>query len=190
MSRFSGPGRRAGRRSGRRCGLAHFVLWLVARASWLPMLGVGALTTGCVLPIGPDFQNPPQAPNYPPSFQLFDPYQETAVSELPQDFYVLLQDPNPLDTLHVRWAIDYPPYVQSRSRLVVDEQTLLPTALRQVTYPLASCDIFKQGSEHQLVVIVSDRPFTEIGLLPGPDRYNQTEGDSPAIMAGWQVNCP
>jgi hypothetical protein len=156
------------------------------------MLGVlGALTTGCVLPIGPDFQNPPQAPNYPPSFQLFEPYQETAVSELPQDFYVLLQDPNPLDTLHVRWAIDYPPYIQSRSRLVVDEQTLLPTALRQVTYPLENCDNFKPGSEHKLVVIVSDRPFADIGLFSDTDRYNKTVDDSPPIMAGWPVDaCP
>lgn len=150
------------------------------------------LMLGCVLPVSPDFQNPPLAPNYPPSFDFFEPYQETDVSQLPQDFTVLLSDPNPQDTLHVRWAIDYPPYVQSRSLLVIDEQTLTPGSLKPVSYHLDSCANFKAtGAEHKVAVIVSDRPFQPVGLFSGIARYNQTEGMLPPIMAGWSVSaCP
>jgi hypothetical protein len=168
----------------------------VARFVLRPLLGVSVLcailaagSSGCVAPIAPDFQNPPLVPNYPPSFEQFDPYQETPVSQLPQDFTVRLNDPNPQDTLYVRWALDYPPYIQSRSLLIIDGQNLTPGSV--ASFRVEDCVNFKPGTSHQLVIIVSDRPFQPMGAFPGTDRYNRTEGAEPPIMAGWRMDaCP
>lgn len=165
----------------------------VARFVLPPLLGLlflftvlAAGSSGCVAPIAPDFQNPPLVPNYPPSFEQFDPYQETPVSQLPQDFTVRLNDPNPQDTLYVRWALDYPPYIQSKSLLVVNGQALPPGSV--ASYRVESCAMFKQSPPHQLVIIVSDRPFQDPSTFLGTDRYNRTEGAEPPIMAGWLMD--
>jgi hypothetical protein len=140
------------------------------------------------LPVAPDFQDPAKAPNYQPAFTFFDPQQETEVSQLPQDFLIRLADPNPLDTLYVRWATDYPPYVQSRSRVVIDTK-ITSTATKQSVFPLVSCENLKMGVAHRLVVIVSDRPF--VPDATGVYRFNEVEGNSMPIMAGWSIpGCP
>jgi hypothetical protein len=185
MSRFSGEGGGSDLGSPRGLPVARFVLpTLLAVLVSFAVFAAGS--SGCVAPIAPDFQNPPLAPNYPPSFEQFDPYQETPVSQLPQDFAVRLNDPNPQDTLYVRWALDYPPYIQSKSLLVVNGQALPPGGM--ASYRVESCDIFKQSPPHQLVIIVSDRPFQKAETFLGTDRYNRTEGSDPPIMAGWVMD--
>jgi hypothetical protein len=155
---------------------------------------VVSLSTACILPVAPEFQDPPKAPNYAPFFVSFDPFAETPVTQVPLTFSVLLADPNPQDTLHVRWAADYPPFVQTRSRLLVDEQTIMPGAVPQASYPLPaldSCKVFASGGDHRLVVIVSDRPFRKVDTFTGVYRFNLVEGGEPPIMAGWTVpGCP
>jgi hypothetical protein len=153
-----------------------------------------ALSTGCILPVAPEFQDPPKAPNFAPLFVSFDPFAETPVLQVPLTFSVLLDDPNPQDTLHVRWAVDYPPFVQSRSKLVINEQTLPPGAVPQSSYSLPMmepCKVFTPGSEHRLVVIVADRPFRSADTFTGDYRFNLVEDGEPPIMAGWTIpGCP
>lgn len=155
---------------------------------------VVALSTACILPVAPDFQDPPKAPNYAPLFVSFDPFAETPVLQVPLTFTVLLSDPNPQDTLHVRWVADYPPFVQSRSKLLVDGQMILPGAVPQSIFPLQApdpCKAFGSGGDHRLVVIVSDRPFRKFDQFTSDYRFNLVEDGASPIMAGWTIpGCP
>jgi hypothetical protein len=171
---------------------------------------------GCVVPLSPEFEDLPSAPNYPPHFTFYDPYIETPT--MPQPFTVRVIDPNPDDILYVRWVSDYPPFVQGVSKLIIDGVTLLPSPVRKDSNPSGvvgfndrateydagpkatgpACGDFTRfdtGADHKLVVIVSDRPFLSPLLNNSTFRYNQVQGDPnftlPPIMAGWTVErCP
>jgi hypothetical protein len=172
---------------------------------------------GCVVPLSPAFEDPPSAPNYPPYFTGYDPYIETP--NIPQLFKVRVIDPNPGDTLYVRWVSDYPPFVQGVSKLLTDGVTLPPipppkgsntsgvaaVGDRAAEYdagPKATgpaCGDFRQGApgaDHKLVVIISDRPFLSPDVFTNRmDRYNVVSGDPnftvPPIVAAWTVQgCP
>src|SRR5262245_13457968 len=84
----------------------------MARAM-LVLPGVALLMSGCVLPIAPEFQDPPSPPNYAPYIvSAQPPIGEVKTSLMPGDveFSVSVSDPNILDKLCVRWISDYPPY--------------------------------------------------------------------------------
>jgi hypothetical protein len=174
--------------------LLNWTIW----ATFLP-------SSGCVVPVAPEFQNPSAAPNYGPYFVDTDPFAETqAIAG--QDFTVRVADPNPGDVLYVRWASDYPPFVQTRSKLLVDGATLAATGGPRPTHYATrdsngvDCRDFTQfppGADHKLVVIVSDRPFVPPAEVSTNrvDRYNAVQGDAnftfPPLMAAWTVQqCP
>ena len=151
------------------------------------------------MPVSPDFQNPPAAPNYPPYFVSTEPFAQTTVAAPQtmggqQRFTVTVVDPNPNDTLYVRWVSDYPPFTQSDTRLLVDD----PNGMAQrnpegteIPYVATQCKDFAPGTEHTLVVIVSDRKFRPYNQFTGDFRYNIVEGTATAIMTGWRIiNCP
>ena len=149
--------------------------------------------SGCIVPIAPEFQDPPKQPNYEPSFELVMPFGETTV-QMPAMFSVVINDPNPQDTLHVRWAADYPAYTAARSRLLVDELTIPPGATRKAELRFTSddpCHGMVPGSDHKLVIIVADRPFRDANQFTAEFRYNLVENDRPTAMVGWNLTgCP
>lgn len=168
---------------------------------------------GCVLPVAPEFQNPPNAPNFYPYVWNTEPVHESTVT-LPGvggpdfPFVAVVGDQNLSDTLYVRWVSDYPPFATNVSKVLsdaLDGQGLpippsTPQAeLRQEIHFPARCDGFAPGmQQHRLVVIVSDRPFLKAGTFSGDLRYNRVAArdnadQSPVtfpIMVGWNVICP
>jgi hypothetical protein len=95
------------RREGRGSSGAPGLVRLLLRWTFPAMFTV---LSACVLPIGPDFQDPPAVPNYEPYFQGVFPDAETTHQLLPPDkFDIVLGDPNPTDRLSVRWIANYPP---------------------------------------------------------------------------------
>jgi len=146
---------------------------------------------GCVVPLAPEFQDPPAASNTPPRFLSSDPAFEVQ-RNAPQDFAVKVEDVNPRDRLYVRWASDYPSFEQSSSRLLADIETTAGN-LPLFRVP-AKCDDFAMTDSkmHRLVVIVSDQPFVkDPSKTNNPDyRYSATVNSSVPIMAGWVVVCP
>ena len=155
--------------------------------------------TGCVVPVAPDFQDPASVPNYQPQFLNSDPFFETTGWRSPQTFKVQVADPNPGDTLYVRWVSDYPPFTQAAS-LLLKEMTLPPqgTPATEIKYDTSlpnsmACLQLLPGLEHRLVVIVSDRPFLSTEQFNNsPFRFNlpATMGVTSTIMQGWSVTCP
>jgi len=148
-----------------------------------------AFNSGCVLPVSPEFQPTPAAPNYPPAFVRSEPFAETTVSAHPQTFTVEVVDPNPADKLYVRWVSDYPPFT-ARSRLLVDDVEGRPQG-PPISFEGSRCEKFAMGMEHELVVIVSDRKFRPYDQFTSDFRFNLVEGGGTPIMMAWDlVNCP
>jgi hypothetical protein len=158
-----------------------------------------SVTPGCIVPVAPEFQNPPSAPNFPPSFTSTVPFARTTVAapqavDGQQEFLVTVVDPNPGDLLYVRWVSDYPPFTQSDTRLIVDDPNGMSQTGTQgtdIVYRTTQCKDFAPGADHQLVVIVSDRKFRKYDQFSSEFRYNLVEPDATAIMTGWSIiNCP
>jgi hypothetical protein len=157
---------------------------------------MSALAAGCVLPVAPEFQNPPTAPNYPPYFIDSNPPFLTTVAA-GQILKVQVSDPNPGDTLSVRWASDYPKYSQTKSAVLQDTKNVTISAAElglPFTTDCKNFAPFAAGAEHKLVIIVSDRPLSTSFLFTDDLAYNRLDGDMKAtfpIMSGWTISgCP
>jgi hypothetical protein len=82
--------------------------------------------SACVLPIAPEFQDPPAAANYAPFFQFVDPPLGTRVTAAPDKvttFTLQISDPNLGDNLHVRFISDFPPFT-SNTRVLEPDLTI------------------------------------------------------------------
>jgi hypothetical protein len=163
-------------------------------------------TLGCIVPLGPEFENPPAAPNYYPYFSNIDPTPQTVRNLPPVDaleFHVDVGDQNPEDTLYVRWVSDYPPYTQGVSKILIDGDDgvgkPIPPSRTEIRPPInfnTRCQEFVPGMEHTLAVIVSDRPFRPASqpFNGDPLRYNlvgTAAGGAPVttfvLMTGWTI---
>ena len=160
---------------------------------------------GCVVPLAPDFEDPPALPNYPPYFLNSEPGAQLAVTA-PKVFTVTVVDPNPQDVLYARWVSDYPPFTQFLSKIVLSADAIAPnqpgggTALMSYftggepgsLKQMCADFIPSPNPTHSLALIVSDRPFlSTTQVAPNPDyRYNAIVApDDVAIMQGWLVTC-
>jgi len=68
-------------------------------------------TSACIIPLGPDFQDPVAEPNDPPFFESASPDFGSIVTPpatSPLTFAVTLTDPNVGDDLYIEWQADYP----------------------------------------------------------------------------------
>jgi len=160
--------------------------------------------TACVVPVAPEFQDPPRGLNYQPYFVTTFPDLETAVTVgAKQTFTVTVADPNAGDGLSVRWARDYPPYAQAFSS-VLQMQMQTPAAANQATagtpnqatFTLdVTCHDFDNGaSSHHLVVLVSDNGFWPEGTLamvPSSQYSFDSTGHPITVIGGWSIlGCP
>jgi hypothetical protein len=149
-----------------------------------------ALTGGCVLPIAPEFV---EERNLSPFVVDVRPAVGTVVTDLNARFDVTVEDPNRNDTLFVRFLIDYPPFSTELTRAqplqpLPSQGPDLPN--RQVIAFQPSCQLHTISptiTRHQLMLVVSDRPFID----PAPDsspatrRLDDTPADAFAIRLAW-----
>lgn len=127
--------------------------------SLLPLLACA----GCVVPAGPDWIDPEG--NVPPSLVLAIPPVGSVLggggeSGGPLAVEVTLADQNARDELHVRWIVDYPPYVDGVSRTAL-RQTLLSGSIERkaIAFAPICSDVVHGTGEHRLLLAVSDRDF-------------------------------
>ena len=129
--------------------------------------------SACVLPIAPEFQDPPAAANYAPFFQFADPplgMRITAAPDKLTTFTLQISDPNLGDNLHVRFISDFPPFTSNTRVLQAD--LLIPhhvdgTPLSEQVSQIIGCQRSTLSTlpSHQIIAIVSDRGFMD---SPGP----------------------
>jgi hypothetical protein len=128
--------------------------------------------SSCVLPIAPEFQDPPAAANFPPMIIEGRPPLGSIVSQT--HFEATITDPNLGDDLHVRWVVDYPPFSSSNTRTLEDQTISHPTngqPLKQDVSIDIDCiiDVLAPIAQHQVMLIVADRDF------PSPPPQNKLE---------------
>jgi hypothetical protein len=76
---------------------------------FLPLLFAASLSPACIIPVAPEFQDPPGNPNAPPQILTPDPFwgaEESTTADKAVTFTMVVTDVNVEDTLHVRVFID------------------------------------------------------------------------------------
>jgi hypothetical protein len=122
-----------------------------------------ALMSACILPLAPEFQDPPAAQNYAPRIIESNPEAGSIVTS--QTFRVVVTDPNLGDALHVRWVVDYPPFSQTNTRTLVQDLTVPASVTGMPLMQEVSVDVdcvvnvLAQIPQHQVTVIVADSEF-------------------------------
>ena len=160
-----------------RPGLAALMLLILASAS-----------AGCILPLAPEFQ---AVENAHPFVVRADPLIGSEVMSEDAVFVVTIQDPNPGDTLYARWLIDYPRFDAAVSREARTD-SLPPTPeppneqLLRFQPDCTEHNISQVGSEHRLLLVVSDRPFIQETDPRLPNFLDSTPTSAGVIRSSWR----
>ena len=154
---------------------------------------LGGWGAGCVIPVGPQFQDPLVAPNLPPKITSTNPPEGIVTGGL--TFEIAVTDPNG-DGLSVRWIAEYPPYQERRTLILGTDPVSAPTDGPAPTpAPTMTVDCSKLDASsaentlgrHQIMVVVADRAFSGERLKPD----GIVEGGQ-SDRASWTLNlsCP
>ena len=167
--------------------------------AWPVLLWAIVANAGCVIPLAPEFEDPPPRINYAPEIESAIPAlwsTATAAPDAEVEFSVTLFDPNLEDTLYVRWLSDYPP--RTGDTRFLSERSVPPAAdgraqRSTVMYaPKCMVDSIARGlKSHRIVVLVADRPFTDPDTpgLPNDEPYSvSTSQDANVVRGGWNLN--
>ena len=142
----------------------------------------------CVIPAGPEFQDPPGVPNAPPYVVAVSPIAGLTIASNDTFFSVTPGDINLADTIYVKWITEYPPDLTNLTKdLSTDEIT--PSAdgspTRRASIFVPSCTrVNPLVTTHQIMAAISDRKFVTGQLLA-------TESNVPPreVFWFWQQTC-
>ena len=162
----------------------------------LVLLTLVSSMSACVVPVAPNFQDPPGGlPNIAPYLLSVVPDLGTFVPVITQDFQVTVTDQNVGDDLYYVWAIDYPPFNNAVTRTSPGKVLHLQTGV-QLSAPLSlavTCALAPVPTiaVHRLEFIVADRPLDP--SMPN-NRLDQVVQGSGGLVAyaDWkfQITCP
>ncbi len=158
------------------------------------------LCAGCVLPVGPRFEDPAPVENVPPFIKSTMPVQGSTVTGTSSaQFSVTFTDLN-ADALHVRWVGEYPPYTSSSHVLQSDQDYPVPLnrqpvdTLNMIT---VSCVLnpLALTNQHAIAVFISDQPFwtdpSDPDAPTDPEQFlTQNTAKSVTAEANWLLNLP
>jgi hypothetical protein len=151
-----------------------------------------AFQSACVLPLAPEFEDPPAAQNFAPLIVDSFPVNGAVVST--PMFRVTVDDPNVADVLYVRWIADFPPFNDS-SRRLGDDVKLPPPAtgmFRPDVVLNVDCTLHalaRTTTTHQIMVVVADRPFRPPDQETSLDRkLTSLPIGAPRAEAHWTLN--
>ena len=165
-------------RGARRSGLARLLLPLLELLQLdrkLFLLFAASLMPACIIPVGPNWQDPPGAANAPP----------TIISEMPEvgsrgttdTFRIVLSDPEG-DDLFAKWFADFPPFIPGTS--YVSPEVMLMKAGPGMPVPAETTfqcvQILSSQPTHRIMLAIHDRHFAEDD---GIDPLATMDGRSP-----------
>jgi hypothetical protein len=171
------------------------VAWMLLRSG---LIGLVCGMSACVLPIGPEFQDPPAAANYAPQILDSEPPLGSIVmgtSMTAPLFRVSVSDPNVGDDLHVRFLADYPPNTSNTRNLTPPDRVVPHRSdgmrLIEDVSVTPKCSTFNLASipVHQIMVIVADRPFLDMPAAPGltVDLTKLEDPEGLEVVASWTL---
>jgi hypothetical protein len=159
-----------------------------------------SVMSACVLPIAPEFQDPPAAANFSPVITDSVPPIGMIVDAVPTRvpaFTVSVTDPNLGDNLHVRWLADFPPDTANTRDMVpdfeIDHRTDgRPILMDSSVTPSCSAHNLAKIPQHQIMAIVADRPFDDSPPPPGMaadlTKLLDPDGQGKKVIATWTLN--
>ena len=139
-----------------------------------------ASTSGCVVPIGPQFHDPPPATPLPEEPPYFAPEQTVPGlgTSVPLDtnkvtyFNVEIHDDNATDSVSVRWMTNYPPFTSGSTGHRSDATLPGPAEVFHFSESF-NCGNFLNAADHTITILVADRPFLPPDKAPATDKENQ-----------------
>jgi hypothetical protein len=154
--------------------------------------------SACIIPLAPDFQDPPPVPASPaPALSGFMPQNFGSTVSIPATFGATAIDPNLADTLYVRWIIDYPPYTANTLVLPTGTQSLTPPGQATISQPI-TCTFNNVlapsvDSKHKLELIVGTQDFVANTCgISNANCLDEIVGGGPVARAAWTIvmSCP
>ena len=155
-------------RGTRRSGLARLLLKQLGRLlrkldlTFLLLFAV-ASTPACVLPVGPEWQDPLGSPNAPPQIFVLNPDPDTvevsATPTLPFPFRIIVTDVNVTDSLEIKWLIDGRDTPHPTDH--VPANGTQQRTLSEKTVHCATDIDDKSLTSHLVKAMVADRAFVE-----------------------------
>jgi hypothetical protein len=150
----------------------------------------------CVIPIAPEFEDPPAQRNFCPELVSADPpLWSTVTAPATEDvtFTITTADPNVSDTLYVRWIADYPPYSAQVTRPIGDRELApspdgKPSRSPDSVTPNCSLHVIARGlTQHKIYVAVSDRKFLDPRdpSVPADFQLTTAPKDACVVIGGW-----
>jgi hypothetical protein len=169
---------------------------LMAHRLLIFALGLITVTSGCVIPVAPKFDDP--EPNFPPFYVESNPGVGSiltfqGMSGDAREIAVTIADQNLGDHLFTKWIFDYPPY-DDRSRVVLfNEYNPTGEVVRGTLRIQPSCSqkIAGGSSQHRLVLSISDREFlnADNGDIVAPEaRLDSVPEGAQNIRLFWLIN--
>lgn len=125
-------------------------------------LGLSMLSlSGCVLPLSPDFQDPPAPQNYAPQIISAEPLQGSIGTST--TFMITVKDQDLSSDIWIRWIGEYPPYSVS-SRPLTDQDVMFSHSINgqplvDSTSVTVNCFELAPLMQHPIMALVSDRAF-------------------------------
>jgi hypothetical protein len=190
--------RRAVARAGRATGssaVARLLLSLLDHLSKLDrkllLLLLASPISACIIPVGPEFQDPPGGPNSPPFLISESPDEGTVMVGATAMFVVTVGDFNVNDTIFVSWITEFPPPVPAPSGTVfVRTDEPRPAAagsfVREPAIFSPNCtQVNNAASTHHITAAISDRPFIASDSL-----ITESNVHAQLVIWTWEWNCP
>ena len=160
--------------------------------------------SACIIPVAPNFQDPPSAPNAPPYLSNFQANsQPTNVGEIVTipgtgqvTFSANVTDIDVGETLSYLWVLDYPPFKGNNVTKLGNQGSILPRLDGQpiTNMPLTQlveCNFIGRPSEgaHQLELIVADREFSKDPNLSADNILDSLPpgSDGFVVRAPWTI---
>ena len=157
-------------------------------APTIPILA--SALSGCILPLAPEFQ---AVENAPPYVVRADPRIGAQVQSEDMSFVVTVRDPNPGDRLYARWLVDYPrsdmpATLPGREDVLPapDEPNVPNEQTLRFKPECALHGITNATTQHQLMLVVADRPFIAETDLKLPNYWDSTPTSAGVVYSVWE----
>jgi hypothetical protein len=112
-------------------------------------------------------------------------------------FEVTVSDPNPQDSVYVRWIANYPPYRVGGTMIIGQTESMLGVGNAGGAFlKRISCSQYPSAADRSLAIVVSDRPFDDSLQPTGDNRLSYYQDDDMVVkqtfvVGSWRITgCP
>ena len=149
--------------------------------------------SACIIPVAPNFQDPPSTPDAGPYFARYSPVDGKLVTFTPpvSVFSVLVTDSRVDESLWFRWVWDYPPVNNSSSMIFppTNQSTSAGPNGVQISMNICCSLVNNANGLHQVELVVADQQFEDSSVagLTDDNRFDMLVGPGHVQKATWTI---